>query len=66
MIVHESSDDLEEDKKKTKKEWVIPSSMDVSFQTIPTMISSTSEHALYKGAMFMSKEELKTSLGVLA
>ena len=30
------------------------------------MISSTSEHTLYIDAMFMSKEELKTSLRVLA
>ena len=30
------------------------------------MIESTSEYALYKGAMFMSKEELKMSLEMLA
>ena len=30
------------------------------------MIESTSKHALYKGAMFLSKEELKMSLGMLA
>ena len=45
---------------------VILGSMDVSFQIIPTVMSSTSKHALYKGAMFMSKDELKMSLRVLA
>ena len=52
--------------KKKKNEWVILGSTDVSFETIPTMIESTSEHAPYKGVMFMSKEELKMSLGMLA
>ena len=52
--------------KKEKKEWVIPGSADVSFETVPTMIESTSKHTLHKGAMFMSKEELKMSLGMLA
>ena len=40
--------------------------MDVSFETIPTMIKPTSKHALYKCAIFISKEELKMSLGMLA
>ena len=65
MTVHESSDDMVEDKK-DKREWIIPGSVDISFQTIPIMISSISEHALYKCSMFMSKDELKMSLEVLA
>ena len=56
VTIHESSDDMAEDKKE-KKEWVIPDSTDVSFQIISTIIESTSEHALYKCAMFMSKNE---------
>ena len=65
MTIHESSDDMAEDKKE-KREWVILGSTNVSFETIPTMIESTSKHALYKGAMFISKEELKMSLEMLA
>ena len=65
VTIHESSDYMAENKKE-KREWVIPGSADVSFETVPTMIESTSKHPLYKGAMFMSKEELKMSLGMLA
>ena len=64
VTFYESPNKMEEGK--DKREWVIPSSTDVSFETIPTMILSTSDHALYKRAMFMGKEELKTSLKVLA
>ena len=64
VTIHESSDYMAEDKKE-KKEWVIPGSTDVLFETIPIMIESISEHALYKGAMFMSKEGLKMSLEML-
>ena len=65
VTFYESPNEMEEGKK-NKREWVILGSIDVLFQTIPIMMSSTSEHALYKGAMFMSKEELKMSLGLLA
>ena len=59
---------LEEREHRTniRKEWVIPGSVDYTFQNIPTKISSTSNHALYKSALFMNKEKLKMSLGMLA
>ena len=39
---------------------------DYSIQTIPTMIPSTNEHEIYESAIFMSKGELKCTLGKLA
>ena len=61
---YESPKEMEK-RKKLRREWVIPGFVNYSFQTIPTMISSLSDYALYKGAMFMSKNELKMSLGLL-
>ena len=49
-----------------KREWSVPSAGDYPIQTIPLIIPSTDEHVLYKGAMFMSKDELKTTLGRFA
>ena len=43
----------------------VPGFEDYSIQTIATIISSTDDHVLYKGVMFMSKDELKTILGRL-
>ena len=48
-----------------RREWMVHDSEDYSIQTIPTMMSSTSNHVLYKGKMFMSKEEVKTTLCML-
>ena len=48
-----------------RREWVIPGFTDYSFQTIPTMMSLTLKHVIYNGAIFMSKEKLKTSLSML-
>ena len=50
---YESPKEMEK-RKKLRREWVIPGFVNYSFQTIPTMISSLSDYALYKGAMFMS------------
>ena len=48
-------------KKKTdvRREWLVHGSEDYSIQTIPKMMSSTSDHILYKCAMFISKDEVK-------
>ena len=49
-----------------RREWMIPGNQDCSIQTMPTMIPSTDEHVIYKGAIFISKDELKYALGKLA
>ena len=49
-----------------RKQWFVPASANYSLQSIPIMISLTSDHALYKGATFRTKEELKMSLRMLA
>ena len=48
-----------------RREWMVHDSEDYSIQTIPTKMSSTSYHVLCKGVMFMTKDELKTTLGML-
>ena len=48
-----------------RRELRVPGFGDYSIQTNPLRIPSTDEHVLYKGAMFMSKNELKTTLGRL-
>ena len=64
MTFYESPDRWK--RKKRQKKFGYSNSTDVPFQTIPTMISSTLDHALYKGAIFiMSKKRLKKSLGVI-
>ena len=49
-----------------RREWTVLEYQNYSIQTIPIMIPSTDEHVLYKGTMFMSKDELKYSLVKLA
>ena len=49
-----------------KIEWKVDGSKDYSIQIISIMMSSTSNHVAYKSAIFMSKKELKTTLGMLA
>ena len=49
-----------------KKKWKVFSYVDYSIESIPTMMSSTSDNVLYKYAMFMNNEELKMTLGMLA
>ena len=45
---------------------MVPDFEDYLIEIILTMMSSTSDHVLYKSSMFMSKKELKTTLGMLA
>ena len=42
-----------------RRELKVHGAGDYSIQTIPPMIPSIDEHVLYKGVMFMSKNELK-------
>ena len=64
---HKFNEPLEVSPQKTnvKREWEDPGSEDYSIQIIPIMMSSTDDHELYKCAMFMSKKELKMTLGTL-
>ena len=48
------------------REWRVSGFEDYSIQIILIMMLSTNDHVLYKGAMFMSKDELKITLGMLA
>ena len=48
-----------------RREWTVLENKDYFIQTIPLMIPSTDENVLYKGIMFMSKDELKITLGRL-
>ena len=46
-----------------RRVWIVPGVGDYSIKSIPSIISSTNEHELYKGAMFKNKDKLKTTLG---
>ena len=48
-----------------RREWTVLGFRDHSFQTIPLVIPSIYEHVLYKGVMFINKDDLKIALGKL-
>ena len=49
-----------------RREWGALGFEDYSIQTIPKMMSSTSDHVRYKGTMSMCKDELEMTLGMSA